>query len=319
MLYKKIYTGKKRYQMDMVTSLLGNKIFSSLYDPKSDTLLADFRKKAEESLGSFHDVLSKGVNTKAILNKIPGVSTATKNELDKLLAESKSFTTNASNLSPSTILAKKAEISTKISGLVKTAQAEGVAEKKNAAEKAKKEKGRKFSFVNSYTRFKKFFFYAILVCLVLWGGSISSNAAFKLPVQMRFYYFIYGSILFPISFIFAIKRYFSEPATEYHALLAPLIEGPIKNTLLSYLLFPFTYVNLFVDPLPVHFVEFAQANSERSIQAKITTNSETQVLAAAAPKVVPAGLPMVPPPELPIQLGGDALSIMETISANATA
>jgi hypothetical protein len=314
---------KKKAGMDMITSLVGNKIFSSLYDPKSDTLFAEFRKRASEAAGGLKDVVSRGVNTKAILDKIPGVSDSTKNELNKLLAESKEFAVSATNLSPSAILAKKSEIAAKINSLVSTALGEGVDAKKKALQKSKEEKLRKFSFKNVITKMLRILFYLILVILVLWGGSISSNAAIDLPVQMRFYYFIYGAILFPVSFIFAIKRYFTKPQPKYYAILAPLVEGPIENRILAFLLFPFTYTTLFVAPIPVHFVEITKPASEKDIQETIRTNTLTQKLANAAPSTPPVGLPMAPPPGLPIvgggSSGGESSSLMNLISMNAKA
>ena len=276
-----------------ITSLLGNKIFSSLYDPKADTLFADFRKKAEDSMNSLRDVVSKADSTKAIINKIPGVSDSTKAELDKLLAESKSFTASSSGLSPSAILGKKAEISTKINNLVQTAQEEGVA-KKAAEEQQKKAKlaseakgevsmtklGNKL-----YKKVKTIVFWLMIVILGLVGGSLASNGAIALPPYMRFYYFIYGSILFPISYIFAIKNYIENKPLKFHSVLAPLVEGTSVGL--------FSYKSLFVEPLPVQFVEAATAVPEAAVQAVIASN---------VAQVVPA--PAVS-------------SLMETISKNA--
>lgn len=326
-LEQKKISDKKKAGMDMITSLVGNKIFSSLYDPKSDTLFAEFRKRASEAVGGLQDLVSRADSTKAILNKIPGVSDSTKNELNKLLAESKEFAKSATNLSPSAILSKKSEISAKIKSLVSTAQGEGVDQKKKALQKSKQDKLRKFSFKNVITKMWTIVLYLTLVILVLWGGSISSNAAIDLPVQMRFYYFIYGSILFPISFIFAIKRYFTKPQPKYYAILAPLIEGPIENRILAFILFPFTYATLFVKPIPIHFVEITKPVSEEDVQETIRTNTLTQNLANAAPSTPPAGLPMAPPPGLPIvgggggsgSGGGSGIALMNLISMNAKA
>jgi len=278
-----------------ITSLLGNKIFSSLYDPKADTLFADFRKKAEDSMNSLRDVVSKADSTKAIINKIPGVSDSTKAELDKLLAESKSFTSSSSGLSPSAILGKKAEISAKINNLVQTAQEEGVAKKAKTEQKKKAELAAQAKGEVSmtklasklYKRVKTIAFWLIILILGLVGGSLASNGAIALPPYMRFYYFIYGSILFPISYIFAIKNYIENKPLKFHSVLAPLVEGTSVGL--------FSYKSLFVEPLPVQFVAEATALPEAAVQAVIANN-----VAQVAPAPV-------------------VTSLMETISKNAAA
>ena len=286
--------------MDTVTSLVGNKLFASMYDPNADKLAADFRARSASSLGSLTDTVAKGNQTQDILNKIPGVSPDTKASLDSVLAEAKTFSATAAGSTPNTIAAKKDDVDTKIQAIVKKAQTE--AKDNKAAEAAAKTAAVKEKVENQtfsptrlvgrvWGRFKIYLFYLVIAILALWGGSMSSNAMFELPVYMRFYYFIYGTLLFPIAFIFAIMRYTGGSGGAYHAILAPLIEGPVLNPIMAGLLYPFTYTaaTTLVTPLPVSTVIGAAALPEAAILQKVQQNiaaaSPAAAAAAAAAKV----------------------------------
>ena len=292
--------------MDTVTSLLGNKMFASMYDPNADKLAADFRARAASSLGSLTDTVTKGNQTQDILSKIPGVSADTKASLDSLLAEAKGFAASAAGSTPNTIAAKKDEVDAKIQNIVKKAQTEAkekkvaVAEEKTAAVK-EKVANQKFSVIRLagriWTQFKMYFLYLMIAILALWGGSMSSNAMISTPVYMRFYYFVYGTLLFPIAFIFALMRYTAGSGGAYHAVLAPLIEGPVLNPVMAGLLYPFVYTgaSTLVTPLPVSTVTGATALPEAAIMAKAQQNA----LAASVPAAyaaMPMSMPAMPMP-----------------------
>ena len=287
--------------MDTVTSLVGNKLFASMYDPNADKLAADFRARSASSLGSLTDTVAKGNQTQDILNKIPGVSPDTKASLDSVLAEAKTFSATAAGSTPNTIAAKKDDVDTKIQAIVKKAQTE--AKDNKAAEAAAKTAAVKEKVENQtfsptrlvgrvWGRFKIYLFYLVIAILALWGGSMSSNAMFELPVYMRFYYFIYGTLLFPIAFIFAIMRYTGGSGGAYHAILAPLIEGPVLNPIMAGLLYPFTYTaaTTLVTPLPVSTVIGAAALPEAAILQKVQQNIAAASPAAAAAAAAKVGL-----------------------------
>lgn len=292
--------------MDTVTSLLGNKMFASMYDPNADKLAADFRARAASSLGSLTDTVTKGNQTQDILSKIPGVSADTKASLNSLLAEAKGFAASATGSTPNTIAAKKDEVDTKIQNIVKKAQTEAkekkvaVAEEKTAAVK-EKVANQKFSVIRLagriWTQFKMYFLYLIIAILALWGGSMSSNAMISTPVYMRFYYFVYGTLLFPIAFIFALMRYTAGSGGAYHAVLAPLVEGPVLNPVMAGLLYPFVYTgaSTLVTPLPVSTVTGATALPEAAIMAKAQQNAFAATVPAAY-AAMPMGMPMPPMP-----------------------
>ena len=300
--------------MDTVTSLLGNKMFASMYDPNADKLAADFRARAASSLGSLTDTVTKGNQTQDILSKIPGVSADTKASLNSLLAEAKGFAASAAGSTPNTIAAKKDEVDTKIQNIVKKAQTEAkekkvaVAEEKTAAVK-EKVANQKFSVIRLagriWTQFKMYFLYLIIAILALWGGSMSSNAMISTPVYMRFYYFVYGTLLFPIAFIFALMRYTAGSGGAYHAVLAPLIEGPVLNPVMAGLLYPFVYTgaSTLVTPLPVSTVTGATALPEAAIMAKAQQNALAATVPAAY-AAIPMGMPM---PAMPMPMSMPAM------------
>jgi hypothetical protein len=287
---------KKR--MDLVTSLLGNKMFASLYDPNADKLAADFRAKAASSLSSLTNIVSKGADTKNILAKIPGVSDTTKASLDKLLAEAKTFTSSAStSLTPNAIAAKKDEVAAKIQDLIK--QAKGEASTTADAKKEAKKQAVKDKIENktvSATRLAKRIFTVIgygvlilgLLVLALWGGSIASNTAIDLPKYMRFYYFIYGSLLFPVSIFLSIGK-----PIKYHALLAPLIEAPASS-----IFYPFVYTPVAVAPQEVTVVAAAVPVSEAAVLQTIAAATPAPAPSAPAPSAPITPVPIAPVPAL---------------------
>jgi hypothetical protein len=260
--------------MDTVTTLIGNKIFSSVYDPNIDKLAQDYRSNLSTNLGSLDDAITKAADTQNILSKVPGVSDETKNEIENLLKGATSYTKDAATMTPSAVAAKKDEVALKMKALEKKAKAESKAKAQaDAAAKAKAEKdaveNRKFSitrlFQRAWDRFKWYFLIGILVILALWGGSMSSNAAIKEPVYIRLYYLIYGSLLFPVSYAFAIKRHYTGEKGAYYAILAPLLQEPVSRYI-KYLFYPFIYTPPgMIMPLPIMAIADPQHNSEQAV------------------------------------------------------
>jgi len=228
--------------------------------------------------------VTKGNQTKALLNKIPGVSSDTKASLDNVLAQAKSFASGAIGSTPNTIAAKKDEVDGKIRDIIKKAQGEAKKAKatsisEEAAAVKEKVENQTFSIKRfasrTWEKFKLYFLFIVIAILALWGGSMTSNAMFDLPLYMRVYYFIYGTLLFPIAFIFAILRYTNNRGGQYHAIIAPFVEGPILNPVMAGILYPFTYVpkSTMVVPLPVSAVIGPAALPEAAILAKAQQNA----------------------------------------------
>jgi hypothetical protein len=241
--------------MEQIKSLLGG------YNPASDQLAAEFRSRVASNLTAFTDTSKLGDQTKDILSKIPGVSDETKGKLDEVLSKAKGFSEDAMNKTPGEISAAKDKLDLAVKTLVQKAQdeAKSVKQQQEAAkvEAAKEAKENKVFSVSRlgkrmWDTSKWYLLVLGVVLIAVWGGSMASNAAIDKPWYLRLFYLVYGSVLFPISFIFAIWRKVTGKAGPNYAILAPLIPLPTSNAYLQYGLFPFTYLppNV-VMPLPV--------------------------------------------------------------------
>jgi len=167
-------------------------------------------------------------------------------------------------------------------------------------------------------------FYIIFIGFAIWGGSTASNAAINKSPIMRFYYFIYGTLLFPFSLGLAYMRYSSntkqsdnkellQPLCEpfkYYAILAPLINSKdTKNmsiifgfffTIFYPVLYPFIYTLLDDDECYITPLEVQARNTDISAQKLLSYTKEKQAAAArasaaAASTSTPAAPPAAPP------------------------
>ena len=303
------------------------------FDPNINALETQFNALKISNTSDLTSSITNATSTANILNSIPGVTDDTKKQMAALLDESKKFST--SGLSPSAIAAKTAEVNTKTQELVRQAQVDAKAAKEKAEADAKaaaqeKKENQKFSFKRLMKRawdHGKWWLLGItLGLLALWGGSISSNNAIAEPVYMRFYYLIYGSLLFPVSFVFAIMRWFTGVKGSYYAILAPLVEGPIKNPFYASLLYMFTFdpgtVVIQINPVKPEVAPEstvlaaaaansaaqaeaeAQAAAQAAAQAQAQAQTQAQAQAkAAAPPRSQGPLSSAPPGSLPGILG----------------
>ena len=248
--------------MDAIKSFIGTNLFGSLMDPNIDKLASEYGSRLTGSLSSFHGVLDQANSTKDILSKIPGVSSLTKGNLDKLLEEAKSFSQNPGSLTPTALIQKKAEVNAKIKVIVDTAKDEAKSiTLKDAAEKlqAAKEKveNATFSFNRFMSRVWNFILIFAAVVIVLYGGRLSSMNSYNYgeALHFRLYYFIYGCLLFPISYIAAMRRSFlgiKPPGPNCEVLLAPLIDYDGSSWWVKILFFLFVFKRII---LPVDITE----------------------------------------------------------------
>ena len=83
----------------------------------------------------------------------------------------------------------------------------------------------------------------MLLALALFGGSLMSNRAILRSWGFRLYYFVYGTLLFPLSYFIAIKEYFmgGKKLPKFFAILAPLVNKKNHMLVTNVLFFPFTY------------------------------------------------------------------------------
>ena len=262
--------------MDQLKSLLG------VYDPNIDKLAQEFRSRVSQNVGALNDVIKNSNEVKNVVSKIPGVSEETKKQLNSALEKAKSFTGDAYKMTPDQIAAQKDKLQLLVRTAVNKAQEEAKklkiqkTQEKKVALKEKKE-NEVFSPMRLARRMwdtgKFYLLIAIGIGLALWGGSMASNAAIDKPVSIRFFYFIYGTILFPLSFAFALYRSMTGVQGSYHAMLAPLIAEPVYSQTARYLLFPFIYMpSGVVLPLPVEPNPAPTYNSESAVMIQAVGN-----------------------------------------------
>jgi hypothetical protein len=239
--------------------------------PEQDKLAQDYRNRVALNLSNLSSSISKAGDTYDVAKQIPGVSQDTLTEFRKVIDEAKTFYKTADKETADTIAAKRDTLELKMQQFVDRTQTD-VKDKKKQEEQKKEEK--KKEEVENQTfdplRFTKNLtstmytvaFWLVLLILALWGGSISSNHAINEPLSMRLYYFIFGSILFPISFMFATWRWMTGESQKgkYHALLAPLFQVP-NYWWIHVFLWPFTYKSA-IQPQPVTFVPVPQITPE---------------------------------------------------------
>uniref|UniRef100_A0A6C0BBV1 Uncharacterized protein n=1 Tax=viral metagenome TaxID=1070528 RepID=A0A6C0BBV1_9ZZZZ len=293
------------------------------------------------NLTTLNTNLTSAASTANVLAAIPGVNPSQIDQMNKLIAENTTFANSAAGLPAATIAAQNANFQAQQEQIVRDAQtqaAEKAAADAAAAKKAAQEnkENKKFSFKRMMKRawdHGKWWLLGITIgLLALWGGSISSNNAISEPVYMRFYYLIYGSLLFPVSFIFAIVRWFTGVKGAYYAILAPLVEGPIKNPFYAILLYIFTFdpgtVVIQVQPVKPKILEekavlaTAAANSAGAAGAAAAAAAAAQAQAQAQ-AVAPGSGPLssAPPGTLPAplkNLSPNALKVIEKMLKEGT-
>ncbi len=102
-----------------------------------------------------------------------------------------------------------------------------------------------YRLINNMKRvFVKYLWVFILAVVALLGGSLMSNRAIFKPWGFRFYYFVYGTLIFPLSYFIAIKHYFTSGdrhLPKFFAILAPLINEKNHMAVTKALFFPFIY------------------------------------------------------------------------------
>ena len=230
---------------------------------EKDQLAQEYRNRVANNLSNLSTSISKASDTYDVARQIPGVSQDTLNEFNTILEDAKTFYKTADTETADAIAAKRDSLELKMQQFVDKTKADVIDKKKE--EIIKQEEQRKEEIENikfDPSRFTKnlsqttlnVLFWLGLIVLALWGGSIASNHAIQETVGIRLFYFIYGGILFPISFMFAIWRWFTGESKKgkYHALLAPLIQLP-TYWYFHVFLWPFTYKSA-VQPQSVTFV-----------------------------------------------------------------
>jgi hypothetical protein len=131
----------------------------------------------------------------------------------------------------------------------------------------------------------KYIFYFILLAVALLGGSLMSNRAILRSWGFRLYYFVYGTLIFPLSYVIAIKDYYAggKKIPKFFAIFAPLINKKNHMLMTNVLFFPFAYN---------HPDDIAAAEARaRGALAKTIADAVPAPAAAAAPPTATASAP----------------------------
>lgn len=231
--------------------------------PEQDQLAQQYRNRVLENTSNLSTSISKASDTYDIARQIPGVSQETLSSFSTVIEDAKSFYTSAATETADAIATKRDTLELKIQQFVDTTQSD--VKDKEKTELLKKEEEQVKAKENETfnpTRFtsnlldwiKKVAFWIGLTVIALWGGSIASNHAINESLVIRIYYFVFGTLLFPISFIFALWRWMTGESVKgkYHAFLAPLIQIP-NYWWIHVFLWPFTYKSA-IQPQAVTFI-----------------------------------------------------------------
>lgn len=231
--------------------------------PEQDQLAQQYRNRVLENTSNLSKSISKASDTYDLVKQIPGVSQETLDTFKIVIDDAKTFYQTVDTETADAIATKRDTLELKTQQFVDTTQSDVKNKEQKEAEKKEEEKKKeKENATFNPTRFttnlwdtiKKSTFWIGLGIVALWGGSIASNHAINENLAIRVYYFIFGTLLFPISFLFAFWRWMTGEAAKgkYHAILAPLIQKPTYLWIHA-IFWPFTY-KAAIQPQAVTFV-----------------------------------------------------------------
>lgn len=238
---------------------------------EKDQLAQEYRNRVALNLSNLSTSISKAGDTYDVGRKIPGVSQETIQEFHTVIEDAKTFFKTADTETADAIASKRDFLELKMQQFVDKMQLEV---KEVKVQEEVKEEEKKDTSDNSFnlTRFTgnltqtafNILFWSTLIVLALWGGSIASNHAIDKSFAIRLFYFIFGTLLFPISFAFALMRWIVGGFQgKYYAILAPLI--PLPTVWWKHVfLFLFTYKSP-LQPQPVSFVATPVAVPESQV------------------------------------------------------
>jgi len=234
--------------MDIITNFFS----SALYDPVAQGLKDVYNNNLAGKVSQLSEMVTGPINTRiSELENTPGVSSNTVKALKELGSGALTTAQNPST-SLSTISAAIPTIQTRFNILSQQATAEATQWKQDQTNKAEmdlkqQEEDKSFNIyrlMNTIkTVFIQYIFYFILLALALFGGSLMSNRAILRSWGFRLYYFVYGTLLFPLSYFIAVKEYYmgDKNLPKFFAILAPLVNKKNHMLVTNVLFFPFTY------------------------------------------------------------------------------
>jgi len=231
--------------------------------PEQDQLSQQYRNRVLENTSNLSKSISKASDTYDVAKQIPGVSQETLDTFKSIIDDAKTFYQTVDQETADAIATKRDTLELKTQQFVDTTQSDVKNKEKRELEKIEEEKKKeKENETFNPTRFtnnlldimKKSAFWIGLIILALWGGSMASNNAINESLAIRIFYFVYGTLLFPISYLFAMWRWMTGESAKgkYHAFLAPIFQKP-TTWFIHVVLWPFTY-KAAIQPQPVTFV-----------------------------------------------------------------
>jgi hypothetical protein len=218
---------------------------------EQENLAQEERNRKANNISNLSTSLAKGTDTYDVARQIPGVKQQTLDDFLAILEDARTFYRTAETEAADAVATKRDTLEIQIQKFVEQTHEDVQTKKKREEEQALQKKKEEIEnqtfkmdrFLDTFWKnLKASAFWLGIVVLALWGGSISSNHAIKESLAIRVYYFIFGAILFPISFLFAFWRWITGESAKgkYHAILAPLVPLPTYWWIHVFLFF-FTY------------------------------------------------------------------------------
>jgi hypothetical protein len=162
-----------------------------------------------------------------VVLSIPGIGKPTVDALNALKKRAEDTLINARSMSPDKIREENDKINQEYERLVEEAKVKGelAPSSKNLFQRTQVSINTFFSEVFSNTIYILLFI--LVIVLGLFGSSIAANSIGPgMPFYYYIYYMIYGFLLFPISIVLGIFRYYvKEKKPLFYAVWAPIYKG----------------------------------------------------------------------------------------------
>jgi len=239
--------------MDVITGWLSNTFISAMYNPAAQALKDAYNNDLAARVSDLSSKITGPINTRITeLENTPGVSADTIASLKDLSAGALKTAQNPST-SLSTISSATPSITARFNYLNQEAITQAAEWQQDQYTKAneiaaQQTADQSFNIYRLWETMKsvfiKYIWYIILVSVALLGGSLMSNRAIFRGWGFRLYYFVYGTIIFPLSYFIAIKDYFMRDdrhLPKFFAILAPLLNRKNHSAVTRVLFFPFVY------------------------------------------------------------------------------
>jgi hypothetical protein len=163
----------------------------------------------------------------SVLLSIPGIGQPTVNALNSLRKRAQDTLANARSMSPDKIREENDKINREYEKLVEEARTKGEAApvRETRIQQARTTISSFFKDVFSNTLYISIFIFVVI--LALFGSSIAANSIGPgMPFYYYIYYMLYGFLLFPVSILLGIWKYYVKGKRPmFYALWAPMFQG----------------------------------------------------------------------------------------------